>query len=93
MDTRAYWDENLKASSMYIEVDSQSVNDSKSKVFEDLKAKGEFKDEPFCERKVISMDFSKESTKDLPTHGFSQEVPTCWILEGLIMYLTKEVNA
>ena len=37
------------------------------------------------------MDFSTESTKDLPKHGFDESVPTCWIMEGLIMYLTKEV--
>merc|ERR1712232_171231 len=36
------------------------------------------------------MDFSKESTKDLPNHGFDKSVPTCWILEGLIMYLKSE---
>merc|ERR1712086_185088 len=39
-----------------------------------------------CERQVISMDFAKESTKDLPTHGM-KEMPTCWVLEGLVMYL------
>merc|ERR1712224_1164142 len=44
------------------------------------------------------MDFTKESVKDLPTkcnegtQSFNQEVPTCWILEGLVMYLTREVN-
>lgn len=44
------------------------------------------------------MDFSKESVKDLPTkcnegtQCFNSEVPTCWILEGLVMYLTREVN-
>ena len=36
------------------------------------------------------MDFSKESTKDLPTHGYDASLPTCWILEGLVMYLKKE---
>ena len=40
------------------------------------------------------MDFSKESTKDLPTHGFNHALPTCWILEGLVMYLqAAEVTA
>jgi len=52
------------------------------------------------------MDFSKESVKDLPTkcndegtesdfgntQCFNLEIPTCWILEGLVMYLTREVN-
>ena len=36
------------------------------------------------------MDFSKESTKDLPTHGYDSSLPTCWILEGLVMYLKQE---
>jgi len=35
------------------------------------------------------MDFNKESAKDLPTHGYDSSVPTCWILEGLVMYLQK----
>jgi O-methyltransferase involved in polyketide biosynthesis len=73
----------------FIEVDTKPVNDHKQKILDDLKSKGELID-PLCERKVISQDFSIESTKDLPTHGFNQEVPTCWILEGLVMYLEKE---
>ena len=36
------------------------------------------------------MDFSKESTKDLHKHGVDNSIPTFWLLEGLIMYLTKE---
>ena len=42
------------------------------------------------------MDFSTESVKDLPTKCnegtkcFNSEIPTCWILEGLVMYLEKE---
>ena len=44
------------------------------------------------------MDFSTESVKDLPTKCnegtkcFNSEIPTCWILEGLVMYLSKEAN-
>lgn len=37
------------------------------------------------------MDFNKESVKDLPKHGVDQSIPTCWILEGLIMYLEPTV--
>ena len=37
------------------------------------------------------MDFSKETVKDLPTHGYDKSVPTFWLLEGLVMYLTPEV--
>ena len=35
------------------------------------------------------MDFMKESTKDLPNHGYDASLPTCWILEGLVMYMKK----
>ena len=45
-----------------------------------------------CDRKVISLNFAKDSTKDLPKHGFfvvSSDAPTCWLLEGLIMYLDE----
>jgi O-methyltransferase involved in polyketide biosynthesis len=73
----------------YVEVDTKQVNDYKNKVLEEVKAK-EGLPEQICERQVISMDFSKESTKDLPSHGF-KEMPTCWVLEGLVMYLEKDV--
>jgi O-methyltransferase involved in polyketide biosynthesis len=49
-----------------------------------------------CQRRaVVSMDFSKESVKDLPKHkeaGFDPLSPSCWILEGLVMYLTRDDN-
>lgn len=89
VDTRAYWDQSLKGVSMYIEVDTKSVNDYKDKVLEEIKAKGELP-ELVCERQVVSIDFAKESTKDIANHGFDQTVPTCWILEGLVMYLDKD---
>jgi O-methyltransferase involved in polyketide biosynthesis len=28
----------------------------------------------------------------LPAHGFKKDVPTYWILEGLVMYLQKDEN-
>ena len=31
----------------------------------------------------------KESIKDLPNHDYDSSLPTCWILEGLVMYLSK----
>jgi len=89
VDTRAFWDQSLKGMESYVEVDAKPVNDYKSKVLEEVKAK-EGLPEQICERQVISMDFSIESTKDLPAHGF-KEMPTCWVLEGLVMYLTPEV--
>jgi len=37
------------------------------------------------------MDFSKESVKDLSKYGYNNQTPTCWLLEGLVMYLKKDV--
>lgn len=91
VDTRVFWQEALKNATTYIEVDTKPVLDSKQKILDELKGKGELND-ALCERKTISLDFSTESTKDIPTHGFNAEVPTCWVLEGLIMYLEKEAN-
>jgi methyltransferase (TIGR00027 family) len=83
-DTRAFWLDSLKKVQSYIEVDMSEVNTFKERVFADLNAR------PLCERRAISLNFSKESVKDLPQHGFDSILPTCWILEGLIMYLAKE---
>lgn len=63
----------------------------KKKIYDQLTAQKKLP-APMCKRDVISMDFSKESTKDLVKHGFNQTIPTCWILEGLVMYLKKEEN-
>ena len=88
MDTRAFFVESCKKVERYVEVDVKELNDWKTKKLNEVEAKS------FCERQVISMDFSKESTKDMPTHGFDPSLPTCWILEGLVMYLKEpEVHA
>mmetsp|Transcript_11657 Transcript_11657/g.17119 ORF Transcript_11657/g.17119 Transcript_11657/m.17119 type:complete len:317 (-) Transcript_11657:335-1285(-) len=89
MDTRPFWDECLKDSNLYIEVDTREVQDYKQTVFAKIKSKGELPSS-FCQRKVVSMDFTKESTKSLPDYGIQFDKPTCWILEGLIMYLKKD---
>ena len=66
-----------------MEVDDAMVNNAKAKKLEELN------EVPKCSRIVVSMDFSKESIKDLPNHGYQASLPTCWILEGLVMYLKK----
>ena len=83
-DTRVFWLESLKKVQSYTEVDTAEINNYKDKVFSDLNVK------PLCERRAISLNFSKESVKDLPNHGFESSLSTCWILEGLIMYLKRE---
>ena len=81
MDTRAFWVASLSDVERYVEVDVAHVNNFKEQKL------AEIGDKSLCERQVISMDFGKESTKDLPSHGFDPSLPTCWILEGLVMYL------
>lgn len=88
LDTRVYWLESLKEANSYWEVDTPSVMSHKQKILDDLKEQGELP-EPFCLRKAISMDFSRESLFNLPNFGFSSATPTFWILEGLIMYLER----
>ncbi len=83
-DTRAFWLDSLKKVQSCIEVDTSEINAFKEKVFSDLSA------EPLCERTAISLNFCKESVKDLPKHGFDSDLPPCWSLEGLIMYLAME---
>ena len=49
----------------------------------------EIQAEPLCRRQVICMDFMKESTKDLLTYDYDATLLTFWLLEGLIMYMSK----
>ena len=90
LDTRAYWQDSLKKVQSYWEIDTQSVMKHKQKILDQLHAKGELPP-TICPRKPIIMDFSKESIADLPSkHGYAANIPACWILEGLIMYLKRE---
>ena len=47
-----------------MEVDDAVVNNVKTKKLEELN------EVPKCPRLVVSMDFKKESIKDLPNHGY-----------------------
>lgn len=93
LDTRVFWDDGLKDATLYLECDAKEVNDYKNGVLDKLKESGELP-EPHCKRNIVSMDFKKESTADLPSKGsdFDKSLPTCWILEGLIMYLGEDDN-
>lgn len=89
MDTRVYWLESLKHSKFYWEIDTSAIMNYKQDVLDRLQDEGELP-EAMCERKPIAMDFSKESIADLPRkYGYDCFSPTCWILEGLIMYLQR----
>jgi methyltransferase (TIGR00027 family) len=87
VETRVYWDKQLEGLQKYIEVDTKEVFADKEKVLSkhaDLKS--------LCPLERVAMDFSKESTKDLPNHGVNAALLTCWVLEGLIMYLGADDN-
>ncbi|CAB9502468.1 Putative S-adenosyl-L-methionine-dependent methyltransferase [Seminavis robusta] len=86
-DTRVFWLDCLEGASIYWEVDQASVMTWKQTILNGLDEKELVK--PKCTYKCISMDFNKESVADLPKHGFDSKIPTCWILEGLIMYLPR----
>ena len=87
--TRPFWVETLETVTTFFEVDTRPINDSKNKVFDELRLKGSL-NVPFCERKVVSMDFSRDSVSEMAQYGFNDKIPTCWILEGLVMYLSVE---
>lgn len=95
LDTRAFWLEALQCKDdddddvVYWEVDTAPVLSYKQAVLDDLKGKGDLPD-PFCVRKPVIIDFSKDSILSLPAkHGFQSGIATCWILEGLVMYLSR----
>lgn len=76
---------------LYVEVDTNEMNEWKSQTLRKLEEEGKLPDH-VCSRKLVTMDFSKECVKDLPNHGveFGDTKKTCWILEGLIMYLDPD---
>ena len=91
MDTRVYWLEALRQATTYHEVDTPVVVKFKQSILDDLATK-QLLPEPMCQRRTISIDFSSpaESIMDLPSkYEFDTTIPTCWILEGLIMYLER----
>jgi O-methyltransferase involved in polyketide biosynthesis len=94
VDTRAFWDTSLRNASLYVEIDDVHVQNAKQTVLDDVLAKGELP-AALCPRKVVSMNFANkdESIKDLVTmHDFTIDrsiSSTCWLLEGLIMYLDQ----
>lgn len=82
-DSRAYWDQSLSGVDVYIEVDESQVNDPKNTVLNQIETLPNL----ICPRQSISLDFSKETTRDILNHNFCASVPTLFLLEGLIMYL------
>lgn len=87
LDTRAYRLEYLKEQEHSIfEVDFLKLIQYKEEVLE-----GE---NPYCKLVRLSIDLSRPNWKShLIKGGFSAEVPTFWILEGLVYYIKKDLAA
>eukprot|EP00501_MAST-03F_sp_TOSAG23-6_P001935 GSMAST32.ASY1.ANO1.2016.1 assembled CDS len=85
-DTRAFWDTSLGDVDLYIEVDEMRVNTPKEKILQELESLPKL----ICPRRCISLNFETETIQDLPKYDFNSSIPTCWVLEGLIMYLEKD---
>lgn len=90
--TRPFWVESLRNVQIYFEVDTRPINDFKNKVIQDLETKDQLTT-PFCDRRTVSIDFSQESVTGLLEQGFTAQTPTCWILEGIVMYLSEEKSS
>lgn len=48
---------------------------------------------PRCDRRVVRADLRGEWAEALLAAGFDAQVPTAWLAEGVLMYLTPEENA
>ncbi|MFW9955426.1 MAG: class I SAM-dependent methyltransferase [Candidatus Thorarchaeota archaeon] len=85
LDSRAYRFTPLKSSSQTIfEIDLPNVIRYKEEAL-----KGE---EPLCQVVRISSDLSKKDWSNALTgKGFSHDIPTFWILEGLAYYLEQSI--
>lgn len=46
--------------------------------------------EPRVSRTVVAVDLCENWTRDLVAAGFDPSVPTAWLVEGLLVYLSKE---
>ncbi|MHA1150967.1 MAG: class I SAM-dependent methyltransferase [Promethearchaeota archaeon] len=84
LDTRAFRFKPLKTNSHIIfEIDLPEIIEYKEKILEN--------ETPLCELKRLSLDLSEPSWENhLIQSGFSKEIPTFWIIEGLLYYIEKK---
>lgn len=84
LDTRAYRFQPLKKNSHSIfEVDLPIVNQYKEKLLHN--------EQPLCPLVRVSADLSNpEWPNHLLAHGYSKDIPTIWILEGLVYYIEQD---
>ncbi|EXU67917.1 methyltransferase [Streptomyces sp. PRh5] len=80
LDTRAFrlhWPDGTRL----FELDRPDVLDFKEHVLQ-----GE---EPRCEREVIAADLREDWPSLLAKQGFREDVPTAWLVEGILVYLPE----
>jgi methyltransferase (TIGR00027 family) len=83
LDTRAYrldWPTDLRL----FELDLPEVLAFKQRVLADRDAR------PTCERTALGVDLRTDWPAALRTAGFRPELPTAWLVEGLLVYLDAE---
>lgn len=88
-DARAFWDPSLAGVTLYIEVDEPQVTNLREEL---LCSAGDSLPQLVCGRRLsISLDLGREVLLDTFTErctgSFDALAPTCWVLEGLVMYL------
>ncbi|UCE10971.1 MAG: SAM-dependent methyltransferase [Candidatus Thorarchaeota archaeon] len=84
LDTRAYRFKPLEENEHTIfEIDLRVVNKYKERLLKD--------ETPRCRLVRLSADLSKRRwVSELKKKGFSKDVPTFWVLEGLVYYMEQE---
>lgn len=85
LDARAYrlpWPEGVRL----FELDMPEVLAFKKRVVDDQGA------EARCQRVEVPLDLRDDWTQPLQRAGFQPDVPTAWLAEGLLVYLTNEDN-
>jgi methyltransferase (TIGR00027 family) len=85
LDTRAYRFKPFQTNTHTIfEIDFSTITRYKEEILRD--------EEPLCDLVRISGDISNHDwISDLMKNGFSENIPTFWVLEGLVYYLEQEV--
>jgi methyltransferase (TIGR00027 family) len=83
LDTRAFrldWPAGIRL----FEVDLPEVSAFKQRVLDDTAAA------PRCERHAVVADLTTDWRTPLAQAGFDAAVPTAWLVEGLLVYLTRD---
>jgi methyltransferase (TIGR00027 family) len=76
----------LPADARFFEVDLPGVLEFKEQVVRDHGFT------PACPRIVVPTDLAADWTGELERAGFDRSVPTTWLAEGLVAYLTEETR-